>query len=163
MVGLGPVAVLDGVDFGFDFNPLVDRIRILSNTGQNLRVNPNDGLLAATDTTLNPGTPAVTGAAYTNNYPGTTATTLFDIDSNTDMLYIQNPPNNGTLVAVGALGIDVTAANGFDIGGNSNMAYAILTVGSTAKIYSINTTSGAATAVADFPASVKGFALGLGF
>lgn len=163
MVGLGPVAVLSGTDFGFDFNPLVDRIRIVSDTGQNLRVNPNDGLLAATDGALNPGTPAVTGAAYTNNYPGTTATVLFDIDSNTNMLYKQDPPNNGTLTAVGPLGVDVMSSNGFDIGGTSNMGYAILTVGTTSAIYSINTSSGAATQVAAFPASVKGFAVGLGF
>jgi hypothetical protein len=163
MVGLAPVAVLDGIDFGFDFNPVVDRIRIVSNTGQNLRVNPNDGLLAATDAALNPGTPNVTAAAYLNNYPGTTTTTLFDIDTTTDMLYTQNPPNNGTLVPVGALGVNATASNGFDIGGTSNMGYAILTVGSANAIYSINTTSGMATQIAAFPGSVKGFAVGLGF
>ncbi|WP_415581809.1 DUF4394 domain-containing protein [Flavobacterium longum] len=163
MVGSGPFATLDGTDFGFDFNPTVDRIRIVSNTGQNLRVNPNDGTLSATDGMLNPGTPNVTAAAYTNNFPGATTTVLFDIDSTTDMLYTQTPPNNGTLVGVGALGVDVTASNGFDIGGTSNMAYAILTVGGNAKVYMINTTTGAATAMGDFPASVKGFALGLGF
>lgn len=163
MVGAGPVAILSGSNFGFDFNPLADRIRIVSDTGQNLRVNPNDGILVATDLTLNPGTPNITAAAYLNNYPGTATTVLYDIDSTTDMLYTQNPPNNGTLVAVGALGIDVTATNGFDIGGNSNMGYAILTVGSASKIYSINTTTGAATALADFPASVRGFAVAVGF
>lgn len=162
MVGVAPL-LLDGTDFGFDFNPVADRIRIISNTGQSLRVNPNDGVLAATDTALNPGTPNVTAAAYVNNFPGTATTVLYDIDSTTDMLYMQNPPNNGTLVSVGALGIDVTAANGFDVGGTSNMAYAILTAGSATKIYSINTATGMATAMADFPASVKGFAVGLGF
>lgn len=163
MVGLGPVAVLEGTDFGFDFNPFVDRIRIVSNTGQNLRVNPNDGILAATDGALNPGTPNVTAAAYTNNFPGTASTVLFDIDTTTDMLYTQNPPNNGTLVAVGALGVDASASNGFDIGGTSNLAYAVLTVGSANKLYSINTTTGAATEVGTLPVAVKGFALGLGF
>lgn len=162
-VGVGPVAVLSGTTFGFDFNPLVDRIRIISNTGQNLRANPNDGLLAATDGSLNPGTPSVTGAAYMNNFPGTTATTLFDIDSATDMLYKQDPPNNGTLVSVGALGMDVSAGNGFDIGGTSNMGYALFTVGGSQAIYSINTTTGAATMMASFPAPVTGFAVGLGF
>lgn len=163
MIGAGPVAVLDGTDFGFDFNPAVDRIRIVSNTGQNLRVNPNDGLLAATDTALNPGTPNITAAAYQNNFPGTTATALFDIDSTTDRLYVQNPPNNGTLVSVGELGVNVTASNGFDIGGQSNMGYAILTVGSASGIYAVNTTSGAATKLSDFPVVVNGFAIGLGF
>ncbi len=163
MIGLAPVALLDGTDFGFDFNPTVDRIRIVSNTGQNLRVNPNDGLLAATDGALNPGTPNVTAVAYTNSFPGATATALYDIDTTTDMLYKQDPPNAGTLVSIGAIGINATATNGFDIGGTSNMGYAILTVGSGNAIYSINTTSGAATQLGTFPAAVKGFAVGLGF
>ncbi|MEJ7701366.1 MAG: DUF4394 domain-containing protein [Pyrinomonadaceae bacterium] len=44
-VGAAGAFTLMGTDFGFDFNPTVDRIRIVSNTGQNLRVNPNDGTL----------------------------------------------------------------------------------------------------------------------
>ncbi|MBD3582880.1 DUF4394 domain-containing protein [Flavobacterium selenitireducens] len=163
MVGAGPVATLVGTDFGFDFNPFVDKIRIVSDTGQNLRVNPVDGSLVATDGNLNPGTPTITAAAYTNSYPGTASTVLYDIDSATDMLYKQDPPNAGTLTAIGSLGIDVMDTNGFDIGGNSNTAYAILTVGTTNKIYSINLSNGSATAIADFPASVNGFAVGLGF
>ena len=163
MIGAAAI-VLNGTDFGFDFNPLADRIRIVSNTGQNLRVNPNDGLLVAIDTSLSPGTPNVTAAAYLNNYAGTTTTVLYDIDSTTDMLYTQNPPNNGTLVGIGALGINVTASNGFDIGGNSNLGYAILTVGGVNGFYTINTTTGAATLIASFPgSSIKGFTVGLGF
>lgn len=164
MVGAAPSIVLSGTDFGFDFNPTVDRIRVVSNTGQNFRLNPNDGLLAAADTDLNPGTPNVSGAAYTNSYPGAASTTLYDIDSTTDMLYAQNPPNNGTLVSVGSLGIDITSSNGFDIGGTSNMAYALLNVGGTNSIYTINLTTGAATLARSFPAAtIKGFAVGLGF
>lgn len=163
MVGAGPVATLAGTDFGFDFNPFVDKIRIVSDTGQNLRVNPVDGSLVATDGPLNPGTPMVTAAAYTNSFPGTATTVLYDIDSATDMLYKQDPPNAGTLTAIGALGIDVMDANGFDIGGSSNTGYAILTVGTAHKIYSVNLTNGTATAIADFPAAVNGFAVGLGF
>lgn len=154
---------LVGSSFGFDFNPTVDRIRVVSNTGQNLRLNPLTGDIAAVDLPLNPGTPNVSAAAYTNNFAGATTTTLFDIDVTTDKLYTQNPPNNGTLVEVGSLGVDATADNGFDIGGTSNMAYAILRVGANNFLYSINLTSGAATQIAPFPATVKGFAIGLGF
>jgi len=161
-IGASPLP-LTGTDFGFDFNPLVDRIRIISDSGQNLRVNPINGDLVATDSALNPGTPAVTGAAYTNSFAGTTSTVLYDIDSTTDMLYKQDPPNAGTLNAVGNLGVNVMETNGFDIGGTSNTGYAILTVGSAHKVYSINLSNGTATAVADFPTSVKGFAVGLGF
>lgn len=163
VVGGVLTTALNGTDFGFDFNPTVDRIRVVSNMGQNLRLNPNDGAVAAVDAALNPGTPAVTAAAYTNNFAGATTTTLFDIDTNTDKLYRQDPPNNGTLVEIGSLGIDADAANGFDIGGTSGKAWAILKTASGNKIYSINLTTGAATPAVDFPKTVKGFAVGLGF
>ena len=163
VVGTTSPLVISGTAFGFDFNPTVDRIRIVSNTGQNFRVNPNDGVIAATDLALNPGTPSISAAAYTNNFAGATSTVLFDIDSNTGRLFKQDPPNNGTLTDVGSLGITVTAANGFDIGGTSGTAYAILTSGASTGIYTINLQTGLATKKADFPKSVQGFALGLGF
>jgi hypothetical protein len=154
-IGAGVMAV------GLDFNPTVDRIRLVTNTGLNLRLNPIDGTIAATDSPLNPGTPAITGAAYTNNFAGSTATSLFVMDNTT--LYLQNPPNAGTLVSIGSLGLTNAVNNGFDIGGASNVAYAILTVGTANKIYTINLTSGATTAVTDFPNAVTGMAVGLGF
>ncbi len=160
-VGAG-FAIAAGVTAaGFDFNPTVDRIRFVTNTGQNLRLNPNDGTIAATDGNLNPGTPAITGAAYTNNFAGTTTTSLFVLDGTT--LYNQIPPNNGTLVSVGPLGVTNGTQNGFDIGGTSNNAFAIFTVGTASKIYSINLVNGSATAGVDFPNAVSAFALGLGF
>jgi hypothetical protein len=163
-VGASPFStLLSGTDFGFDFNPTVDRIRVVSNTGQNLRLNPNDGTIAAADLTLNPGSPMISAAAYTNNFAGATSTTLLVIDHNTDKLYQQNPPNNGTLVETGSLGINITNANGFDIGSMSQKAYLIASVGLSTKIYSINTMTGAATSVSDYPNTVKAFTLGLGF
>lgn len=161
-VGAGVPLPLTGTEFGFDFNPTVDRIRIVSNTGVNLRVNPADGV-AIVDGPLNPGTPGVTAAAYTNNFAGSTTTVLFDIDSNTDMLYRQDPPNNGTLVSIGALGVNTTGVNGFDIGGTSGTGFAVLTVGTTASVYTINLTSGAATKGADLPKPLQAMAVGLGF
>ncbi|MCQ4140809.1 DUF4394 domain-containing protein [Chryseobacterium sp. EO14] len=163
-VGTSPFAtLLAGTDFGFDFNPTVDKIRVVSNTGQNLRLDPVTGGITAADGMLNPGTPMIGAAAYTNNFAGATSTTLFVIDHNTDKLYQQNPPNNGTLVETGSLGINITSANGFDIGSMSQKAYLLATVGTATKVYSINTSTGAATAVSDFPNAVRGFAVGLGF
>ena len=153
---------LSGTSFGFDFNPLVDRIRIVSNTGQNLRVNPNTAV-ALVDSMLNPGKPVVTAAAYENNFAGTTNTKLYVIDVDTDKLYEQNPPNAGTLVDVGSLGVNVEAANGYDIGGASNTGYALLTASSRIRLYTINPATGAATAKGAFAYSVNGFTVGLGF
>ena len=160
-VGTGFSIATGVTSAGFDFNPVVDRIRFVTNTGQNLRLNPNDGTIAATDGNLNPGTPNITGAAYTNNFAGTTSTSLFVL--NDTALYNQVPPNNGTLVRLGSLGVTNGMQNGFDIGGASNNAFAIFTVGTASKIYGINLTSGAATAGVDYPNAVTALAVGLGF
>ncbi len=146
-VGTAGAFTLNGTDFGFDFNPTVDRIRVVSNTGQNLRLNPDNGALAGTDMPLNPGAPNVNAAAYTNNVAGATTTTLFVIDTTIDALYTQVPPNNGTLNLVGPLGVDASSINGFDIAPAGGVAYAALTVAGTSRLYTINLTTGAATLV----------------
>ena len=86
-----PFTALSGLAFGVDFNPVPDRLRVTSNTGQNLRINVANGLVT-TDGNLNPGTPSIVASAYTNNDvdPGT-GTTLYDIDDITDTLYIREP------------------------------------------------------------------------
>jgi len=158
--GFSPI--LEGASFGFDFNPVVDRIRIVSNTGQNLRFNPADATVIA-DLPVVSATAQISGAAYTNNFAGTTATVLYDIDAAGDRLVKQDPPNNGVLVDVGALGVNVEAANGFDIGSTSGLAYGIFTVGGVQRLYLVNLTTGAATAGATFTTAARGFTLGLGF
>lgn len=162
-VGTGLSPTLSGQNFGFDFNPTVDRIRVVSNTGQNLRLHPDTGVVAATDLSLNPGIPTVTAAAYTNNFAQASATQLFVIDSGTNSLYLQNPPNNGTLVLVGSLGVTTAGMNGFDIGGASNEAFAVLTVSGVQSVYKINLTTGTATKTVDFSPAVTSMTLGLGF
>src|SRR5215204_431048 len=48
-VGAAGAFLLSGADFGFDFNPVPDRIRVVSDADQNLRLNPNDGSVTALD------------------------------------------------------------------------------------------------------------------
>ena len=160
-VGTGFLLTASTAAAGFDFNPTVDRIRLVTNLGQNFRLVPDNGTIAGTDLNLNPGSPAVSGAAYTNSFPGSTTTTLFVL--NAGKIFKQDPPNNGTLAEIGNLGITVDSQNGFDIGGVSNTGYAILSVGSNSKLYSINTTTGMATALNDFPNKVRAFAIAPGF
>ncbi|SFD39965.1 DUF4394 domain-containing protein [Massilia yuzhufengensis] len=144
-----PYTALSGTDFGVDFNPAADRLRVVSNTGQSLRINVDTGA-TTTDGAINGGAAntAVTASAYTNSFAGTSATTLYALDSATDTLYVQNPPNNGTLATPVALGVDGGAANGFDIDGRTNMGYAVLTVGGARTLYSINLSATAAAATA---------------
>lgn len=170
-VGSAAFAVpLSGTEFGFDFNPTVDRIRIVSDTGQNLRVNPDTGAVVDTDANApgtqadgalayapspepnNGQTPRVSGAAYTNNFAGATSTTLYDIDYGLDVLVTQNPPNAGTLNTVGTLGVDASRLVGFDIAGNGGTAFAALTTptDTVSRLYSIDLSTGAATPIGDF-------------
>jgi len=74
-VGTAGAFTLSGTQFAVDFNPVVDRLRVISNTGQNLRLNPNDGSLAATDTAITPAGVTITGAAYDRNAPGSARAT----------------------------------------------------------------------------------------
>lgn len=142
-----PYAGLVGVTFGVDFNPAVDRLRVVSSTGQNLRINIANGL-TITDTAINGGPVGVSAAAYSNNFGGSNNTTLYVIDDVTDSLYIQVPPNNGTLVLVGALGLNVSAVNGFEIlPGTANTAVASLTVAGVTSLYNVNLATGAITLV----------------
>ncbi len=164
-VGTTPFTpALTGTQFGFDFNPTVDRIRIVSNTGQNLRAHPETGAIVAIDGNINPGTPSVTASAYTNNFAGTTTTTLFAIDAMTKKLYMQNPPNNGTLVEVGNIVGMTSDANGFDIGSTSSKAFVLFGDETSVKLYQVNLgnaqlSSGTTVSMT----GVRGFTLGLGF
>ena len=144
-LGSGITALNAGVSWGIDVNPTADRIRVVNSAGENLRLDPETGNLAATDTPLNPGTPRIVGSAYTNSFAGATSTTLYAIDSTTDTLEIQSPANGGFLAAVGALGVDTGDTVGFDISGTTGIAYAALTVAGVAGLYPVNLATGAAT------------------
>lgn len=155
-----PFAVkLEGTQFGFDFNPAVDRIRVVSNTGQNLRLHPDTGAVVDGNATLegvqtdarltyaagdtNAGkSPVVVGAAYSYNKADPKITTNFALDATTGALVTQGSregvapavsPNTGQLFTVGALGMAFTSA-AFDIQALSDVAFAALnSEGSTAS------------------------------
>jgi len=135
----GAAIALNGTSFGVDFNPTADRLRVISNTGQSLRINVDTGATIV-DGILNGGAAgtAVTSAAYTNSFAGTGTTALYDIDTANDVLYLQNPPNDGTLTTPIPLGFDASVANGFDIDATTNQGFAALTVGGVTGLYAIN-------------------------
>jgi hypothetical protein len=147
---------LNGASFGFDFNPVPDRIRVHSDADQDLRLNPITGAIAGVDSVLayNAGdanfgvNPNITGTAYTNSVAGAATTVLFAIDFNRDILVTLPSPNNGKMVTIGALGVNISGFVGFDIAGDTGMAYASLTAGASgSSFYTINLTTGAATLV----------------
>jgi len=135
--------------FGIDFNPTVDRLRIVSNTGQDLRLTPGTGVTTI-DSPLNGAATGAVSVAYTNNSAFATTTTLFYIGPSTPTsLFNTTNPNGGVLDLVGLLGPSSSQNVGFDISGLTGTAYASLTAltGSGSSLYSINLTTGAATSV----------------
>ncbi|MCC7697841.1 DUF4394 domain-containing protein [Janthinobacterium sp. EB271-G4-7A] len=142
-----PYTALAGTEFGVDFNPVADRLRIVSNTGQSLRINVDTGA-TTTDGSINGGvaSTAITAAAYTNSFAGTASTTLFVIDAANATLYTQNPPNNGTLASAVPLGVAATGVAGFDIDARTNTGYAVMTVAGVRNLYTLNLAAAAAPA-----------------
>ncbi|WP_167856708.1 DUF4394 domain-containing protein [Hymenobacter aquaticus] len=169
-VGAGPTTLdlgstLEAVNaVGFDFNPTVDRIRVTGLNTRNYRLNPNNGAVAATDGNLNfvsgaTGTPTIGAVAYTNSYPGSTSTTLFDIDDARNQLFTQSNPNAGQLSAFGTAGLlpSSGAVNDldfyFDAATQTNRGFlvsnadAATTTASFSTLYALSPTTGAASAV----------------
>ena len=162
-VGIPFAPALSGTSFGFDFNPVPDRIRVVSTDTSDFRLNPNTGVLAGTDTPLTYAAgdsgagfaPRVVGSAYANNFDGTLVTTLFGIDSNRNVLVMQGgpdgvpSPNAGVLTTIGDLGFDTSDLVGFDISGPSGDAFAAMTppTGGASQLFTIDLATGAATLI----------------
>ena len=155
----GPISpVPAGTTFGFNFNPTVDRIRITTDTRQNLRVNPDDGAVAV-DAPLAYAagqgggvTPAVGGVAYTNPVPTATTTQLFDLEAARDALTTQNPAT-GQLTTIGnGLGQAIGGPSGFDIS-TSNTGWASYKAGGqgAVNLYRVNLTGGTVASAASQP------------
>ncbi len=163
-----------GSRFGFDFNPAADRIRIVSDTRQNLRAHPDTGALvdAAPDTEgmqsdgvlgyvgSDPNaskTPQIVAAGYTYNKENEKLTTNFAIDAGTGALVRQGSvegeqpvvsPNTGKLHTVGSLGVAGITDAHFDIADLNNTALAWISTAqgaASAQLYLIDLKTGAAS------------------
>lgn len=151
-VGSAPMAVplAGSASFGFDFNPAADRIRIVSDSGLNLRAHPDTG--AAVD--ANPDAPGVqadgplayragdahfgaapqiVAAGYTYNTQNEKLTTNYAIDRRLGVLVMQGSqegatpvvsPNTGQLTTVGSLGLGPLTDAAFDIADAGGAAFA---------------------------------------
>jgi hypothetical protein len=151
---------------GVDFNPRVDRIRVVNAIDENFRINPNNGALAGDDVNLNPAAQELIAAAYDRNSTGDTGrTTLYGISAASSNLVTvggiggtaPGGPNGGSVQMIGPLGVTVAAGSdaGLDVSPTTSAAFAtIRTVGGTA-LYTIDLSTGAATVVGAFPAAVR--------
>ncbi|HPH14964.1 MAG TPA: DUF4394 domain-containing protein [Burkholderiaceae bacterium] len=175
-VGAAPAALpFTGSMFGVDFNPAADRIRVVSDSGFNLRLHPDtgaavdgnaalDGLQPDAALTFAAGDelagkqPALIAAAYTYNKKDEKITTNYAIERTTGSLVVQGSiegaspvvsPNAGILRTVGSLGVSGVTDAGFDIADVSGAAYAVLRTASDtrSRLHLIDLSTGRARAV----------------
>ena len=138
-----------GASFGLDFNPVPDRLRMVSDTNQNVRINQTATPATVTvdgTITLNGSTDVdLIGSAYTNNFNPGAGTTLFGIDAFTDSLVSASNPNAGTYTSVGLLGILLGSTDllGFDISGTTGAGFFSL----NNNFFGVNLASGSATLI----------------
>src|SRR5262245_43404340 len=150
------------VPAGYDFNPTVDRIRLVFTNDENGRLNPNNGSLAGDDANLTPAvTTDIIAAAYDRNFDrqatgsnNVIPTTLYEINRTASTLSIQgglngNPsPNGGVITDLAPLGFLLHPLNdgGFDIapGAGLGRGFAALTsaADNLTRLYSINLVTG---------------------
>ncbi|HKQ49999.1 MAG TPA: DUF4394 domain-containing protein [Phycisphaerae bacterium] len=165
---------LSGSDFGMDFNPVTDTIRVVSDVRQNLRINSVTAQVTV-DSSLNVfgmpiEMPEVVGVAYSNPFVilGGTFTTLYGLDADLDHLVrigsaggTPTSPNTGQVTDIGALGTIVgPGVCGFDIA-PSGIAYATFyNAGSMISgLYTINLSTGAVGLTGALPGgAIRGLA-----
>ncbi|WP_375291823.1 DUF4394 domain-containing protein [Qipengyuania sp.] len=154
----GPLA-LSGSNFGFDFNTVVDAIRIVSNDDSNYVINADTGTISTVATPVSYGAgdvaagqnAIVAGNAYLHG-----TTTQYAIDTNLDTLVMQ-ANNAGTLTTVGALGALAGPRTSFDIDFD-NTAYML----DGSRFYTVDLHTGASTLVGTTSRSLYGIAIGSG-
>lgn len=177
MIGSAPIAVMPGgSEIGFDFNPTVDRIRVVSNSrGENMRLHPDTGAVVDSDPNA-PGLqvdgplayapgdahagqpPAIVAAGYTYNKQDEKVTTNFAIDALHGTLVTQGSregrtpavsPNTGQLFTVGALGAGAIGKVSFDIADVSGAAFMAASKPgeSRSSLYEINLDTGKASRI----------------
>jgi hypothetical protein len=155
--------------WGMDFNPVADyaggtSLRFVSSTGGNFAINASTGVVGNAANTIAAGFTAV---AYNNSVPlagaGPASTALYYINSTNDTLSVATSAfNTPTITTVGALGVDVLRANGFEIAPDG-MAYAALNLDAgsslTTGLYRIDLGTGAASYIGEFNGTLSGLAI----
>ncbi len=161
-IGAG-FSALANSQVSFDFNPTVDRMRVVDSTGLNRRLNPTNGLDIApvNDTPLTyaaGGTPRAAGVAYTNAQFGANvpmgSIREYILDSNLNILGEVGTQaggnasfNGGVVTPVGALGFDLGDDAGFDIFGPIGTAYISDLTPNGPRFYTLNLNTGLASFV----------------
>ncbi len=114
---------INGTMVGFDFSPVDDVIRLITDLGQALRISPTTGAVVGVDAFLNGGTNPINSIAF-SYATRTSRVTLYDMDANSGNLYKQSSYNGGSLALVGPTGFFFSGEGGFEIT-SANAGFAV--------------------------------------
>lgn len=164
VAALSGYAINASLGYGVDFNPVADSnpaaasLRLVSSAGDNLAVNATTGVVGNQANTIAAGNSAV---AYANSDPSmiAAATQLYYLNSTTDELFVANSAfNTPTISLIGAIGLDILKANGFELFSNGNAFAAVNTDdgGLNSQLLSINLSTGAGTLLGTFNGTLNG-------
>lgn len=118
-----PFTGLAGSHFSVDFDPVEDRLRVIGDLGANLRVDVDTGAVTTdADVGLDglAGPRTVVAAAHGSNHAGAATTTLYDFVTNNDVLAVQSPPADGTLIEIGGTPFELGPGAAMDIAGGDD-------------------------------------------
>jgi hypothetical protein len=159
----------DGI--GMDFDPVTERLRIITDIDQNYRVNVDNGLTQLdVPTAYQPGDPGfgtdaiLIGAAYANNFGGAPSTTLraIDVNKGPDRLVTFTDPNNGLFQSSAVLPFDAPSINtAYDISGLTGTGYFVRSAGSP-ELYRSTPAGAELVGFIGSPAPVRGLAAPVG-
>lgn len=142
-----------GFSAGFAYDPFNDNFVYAGDNAENFTLSLAGAPSPKPDFTYAVvGTPAIFGLGI-----DPLLGTAFAIDAANDSLSTSiNPlfPGDSELTILGGLGVDVTSLGGMVVDFNGNLYAALSTDGLTSSLYSVNSATGAATALGGFGAGV---------
>jgi hypothetical protein len=150
---------LEGTRFAFASEPGTDAFRVVSDTGQHLRIAAATGQVATVEPRFVYGTgdvneafpPALTTIGFSNPTAGASTTTLFGIDAARGAL-VQSPSGQAFLRTLGPLNVTLDAAVSLDFTASGPVYAALTEAGADGPaLYRIDTSTGAATPATSDP------------
>lgn len=167
-VSVGVPAFTPSGSFGIAFNPATDRLRVVSSNGLNLRLNPDTGAVAGTDTETafapgdpNAGTPpAISGIAYAGR-------SLLAIATADELLArIGGPdgdepsPNTGLTYTLGATGVGSgVGQDSLEVSATDGAAYWLRSGFFRAEVWRLDPATGVAQSGIPFDLAATAMAL----
>jgi len=124
---------LVGSAVGMDFDPKMDQMRIITDSNQNLLIDPTSGKVVNAEVSTAVASHSMNSIAYT------TTGLLYGIDMLDGKLYVGKTTMN-SFQPVGSTGVTIAGEGGFDISPDNTLALAV----QDSKVYNINLKTGQA-------------------